>query len=77
MRKIRFYSQSEETDEDGFFFQGKEAIEAELRALKAAPEDEKISIVQIEPLDRDEAEVEAFVTQAFEEWARKEEIIIR
>jgi hypothetical protein len=78
MKKIVFYSQNEETDGDGFYPQGEAAITAELRALRkaGAPEVDKIFIIQVQPIDRDEAEVEAYATDAFEAWAREQEILI-
>jgi hypothetical protein len=77
MNKLWFFSQSEETDGEGFYLQGELAKAAELRALKemGAPDTQKISIVQIEALDRDSAEVEAYVTEDFEKWAREQDIV--
>ena len=78
MHKFWFYSQSKETDADGFYLQDEAAKQAEIRALQAmkAPDADKISIISIEAIDLAQAEVEAYVTQAFEDWAREQEIAI-
>jgi hypothetical protein len=77
MKTIHFFSQSDETDEEGFFLQGEDAKAAELRALKeaGAPDVDTLRILEIEALDRDTAEVKAEVTEAFEIWARSQDIV--
>jgi len=62
----------EETDEEGFYVQGELAFAAERAALKAggAPDTDEIEFVSIEPESRDEAMVEARVTERFAAWAK-------
>jgi hypothetical protein len=74
---IAWLAANEGTTEDGFFLEGEAAIEAEKRELKeaGAPDVDQIEFVSYEPESRDEAMIEAMVTTAFAEWARKELVV--
>lgn len=78
MQTIEWHAQNEATDADGFFMQGEAAFAAERAALAetGAPDTDAIEFQSIDAIDRDDAIVVARVTDAFAEWARREEITV-
>jgi hypothetical protein len=74
--RFAWIAQNEAVDEDGFYLEdGTAAYEAERAALKemGAPDTEAIQFISILPEDRDEAMVEAEVSEAFAAWAKSPE----
>lgn len=72
-KSFAWLAQNDATDEDGFYLEdGPEVHEAERQALReaGAPDVDAIEFVSILPEDRDDAMVEAFVTEAFIAWAK-------
>lgn len=72
MANVAWYQQNEETTEDGFFLEGEAALRADMALFAAdgAPDTESATLVAWEAEDRDEAIIEAAVSDALAAWLR-------
>lgn len=74
--RITWNAQNEETDDDGFYLDGRAFEEAERKELEGmgAPDTDKLVFVKYEVTDRDSAEITADATDAFVAWVRENEM---